>query len=64
MKLSAFVVCIGFLTTARSDSSGSPKAPGMPEAYAFEDFFKSHTVDPVTGNMALTFAALHGADPW
>ena len=36
MKLGAFIMCIGFLTTAYSDSSGSPKAPGMPEAYAFE----------------------------
>ncbi len=53
-KACALFLALGYLSTAYSDTSGSPQAPGTPEAYAFEDFSKSHTVDPVTGNMALT----------
>ncbi|MBL91797.1 MAG: hypothetical protein CMH56_08320, partial [Myxococcales bacterium] len=43
-KACALFLALGYLSTAYSDTSGSPQAPGTPEAYAFEDFSKSHTV--------------------
>ena len=54
LKLSAFALSIGLLSTAYSDTPGMPQAPGAPEAYASEDYSKSHSVDSVTGDMALT----------